>query len=284
MEAIKQSEKKLTISCYSINTKKPYLSHIKGFLDFCGNKPEQDKIEDYLYELRAKRNYEPSSLNTAKYALIYFFTKVLKQNLIVRLDQIRREIKNPEYFTQEQITQIISAVFNIKHKVLIEIAYGSGLRANEAISLKWNDINFEDKVINLRKGKGSKDRITILPEQTIEHLREWQKKQEEYYKSDWIFSSQARDYHISHRTFQLIIKKACKKAGLNVRAFPHKLRHSFATHMMNNGTDTRIIQKVLGHNSIKSTQRYTHVSNRDIRNLISPLDVISKGKYNEVLR
>lgn len=273
-----QTEKIIEIQCYSQKTKKAYLNYIRYFLKFCEGKPLQEKIEDFLYYLKTKRNYEPSSLNTAKYALIYFFKNTLKQNIYIHLYKIKRKEQLPKDMAMEDIGKIINVIYNIKHKALVETTYGSGLRSSEAIKIQWIDLNFNEKIIRIDNGKGGRDRIVRLSDKAIEHLKEWQKAQKP--ESRYVFNSGKEDKPLTMRSFQQILIRASERAGLKINVFPHRLRHSFGTHLAKQGVNLRYIQKALGHKSIRTTERYINITDEDIKNLRSPLDA-PIVQYNE---
>ena len=285
-----QMEREIDLQYYSQDTKKAYLSHARNFIIFCKNNPVelygekavQERIKDYLHHL-IKKGYKASSLNTAKYALIYYFEQVRHEQIRVRLSKIKRPIQYPKCLAELDIKLLIEATKNLKYRTLIELTYGSGLRLSEAISVQWEDIDFQDSILNVVHGKGAKDRITIISEQTLQHLKDWKIEQEKLnQKSKWVFNSSQRNFHICQKSFQNKLKDSAKKAGLEVNVFVHRLRHSFGKHLFDNGTDSRYIQKLLGHGSLKTTERYIYVSNRDIKNIKSPLDKIAdRGLYKE---
>lgn len=162
---------------------------------------------------------------------------------------------------------MIDATSNIKHKLILKILYGCGLRVSEIVNLKKPDINFQERLMHIKLSKGKKDRFVRIPESIKEELESYFKLN----KEEILFPSN-REGKLTTATIQAIIKKAGKKAGIKKEVYPHLLRHSFATHLLERGTDLRLIQKLLGHSDIKTTQIYTQISQASIKNIKSPLD------------
>lgn len=269
---LQKFNKLATINCLSATTKRTYEKHIQKFVNCYGDVPDQKHIIDHLYYLREYRHYDNSSLNVAKSALIYYYNAVLEQEIIIKIPNIRRQHKLPIVARRLDIRKILSEIKNTKHNLLIRLCYGCGLRLSEIVRLTWIDIDFETKLVRVNQGKGNKDRIIKLPDSIILQLNGFRQtgknKGEGYiFYSDWDINR-----HISTRTFQQVLKKACRKAKLPISYSPHKLRHSFATHSLENGTDLRLIQEELGHKSLQTTQRYTHITQDRISKATSPLD------------
>lgn len=176
----------------------------------------------------------------------------------------------PKMLTKEEVRKIINAVENPKHKLMLKICYGMGLRVSEVASLKLSDISSAEKTVLIEQGKGKKDRIVILPDSTLAELREYYL---EYRPKVYLFEGQYGGAY-SIRSIQAVFKRAMDKAGVKKKIGIHGLRHSFATHLLETGTDIRFIQELLGHNSIKTTQVYTHVTDVSKANIKSPLDTL----------
>lgn len=273
MEEIKQFNQTIEVQCYSQSTKKSYNFHIKKFLSFYHNDLRQENIEKHLYYLRTKKNYSPESINLVRAALIYFFTKILKQKITIDIPTIKRSKALPRPVDRDVIINLIQHTYNLKHRVLIELVYSSGIRPFEAVRLKWNDINVMDKSLRINLGKGRKDRITILSDFVVPHLIDL--KSNKPSNNDYIFYSQARpNTHISKKTFQKVLEKASMKANIGFIVTPYQLRHSFATHSLEDGTDIRHIQELMGHSSTKTTEIYTRVTKQRLLKIRSPLDNI----------
>jgi len=177
----------------------------------------------------------------------------------------------PEILTLNEVKKLIDSTLNPKHRLIIKLLYGCGLRVSEIVNLQKQNINFEENLIHIRLAKGKKDWFVKLPSSVKKDLKNYS----ELNKDKILFPSN-RSGKLTKDTIQKIVQNASKKAGIKKRVYPHLLRHSFATHLLESGTDLRIIQKLLGHSSIKTTQIYTQISQASIKNIKSPLDNIKR--------
>jgi len=203
-------------------------------------------------------------------ALLYYFRTVLKRDSFeIKLPRPRKEHHLPTVLTMEECFRIFSNVDNPKHKLLLLIGYGAGLRRSEIVALKWADILFAEHKIHVKQAKGNKDRIVMLPYSIVAYLEDYRRL---YPKDDWVFAGQYKGEALSGRTVQQVMHNAVAKAGLEKKATVHTLRHSFATHLLESGTDIRYIQRLLGHASLNTTMIYTHITPKAERKIISPLD------------
>ena len=173
----------------------------------------------------------------------------------------------PEVLTAEEVKNLINSIHNYKHKLILKLLYGCGLRVSELVSLKKEDINFTESLIHIKLSKGRKDRFVKIPESIKEDLHKYL----DLTLTNLVFES-AKGGKLNTATIQKIVKDSAKKAGIKKHVHPHTLRHSFATHLLEQGTDLRLIQKLLGHSDIKTTQIYLSVSQQLIKNIKSPLD------------
>lgn len=265
-------ETELRIRGYSEITIKSYLRHNKDFLKYV-NKPsksitEQD-VKKYISSLMT-RKHKPASINLALSSIKFYFISILKKNIFTEVKAPKIEKKLPTVLTKLEVRQLLNAPKNPKHKLLIELLYSSGLRVSEAVSLKVNDLDLFDKMGVVRSGKGKKDRNIILSKGFIENLKDYLKERED--DSEYIFNSY--NGHLTTRMAQRIVSESAKEANIKKRVFCHALRSSFATHLLEAGTDIRVIQVLLGHADISTTQRYTKVSNEQLKKVVSPLDVL----------
>ena len=269
-----QSQIFMDIENYSESTKKCYQQHIGQFTRKYGKSPEQDKIIDYLHYLYKDKHYSATSLVIAKSALLYYYNKVLCNTVTIRLPKIRRPKTLPNPIGRLTIKKLLANISNRKHRLIVELTYSAGLRLEDAVKAKWIDLDFITKTIRINQGKGNKDRISLLSDKVIKDLIIYRNIR--YNKSSpFIFDSEQRpETHISKKTFQCILATASKKAKLGFRVHPHQLRHSFATHSLENGTNLRYVQEMLGHSSIKTTQIYTKVTKDEIAKQKSPLDFL----------
>jgi len=206
--------------------------------------------------------YQP--INKKECSINNFF----KKNKIPK-PKIIKENQLPNIISKTQILEIIEKEPNKKHKLIIETLYSTGIRVSEIIKLKKENIDFENNIVNIKGGKGNKDRITIISKNLIEKIKEYilQTNPKKYiFESEW----KGNKKQLDERTIQLIVKNASQRIKLIIS--PHTLRHSFATHLLEQGTDIRHIQKLLGHSKLETTQIYTHVAKNNLKNIKNPLD------------
>jgi site-specific recombinase XerD len=217
-----------------------------------------------------EKGLSPSSLNMVVNALLYYFRTVLKKDSFeIKLPRPRREHHLPTVLTMEECFRIFGFVDNPKHKLLLLIGYGAGLRRSEISTLKWQDILFDEHKIHIKQSKGNKDRIVMLPVSIVAILQNYRAI---YPSDEWVFAGQYKGEAISASTVQVVMRQAVAKAELEKKATVHTLRHSFATHLLESGTDIRYIQQLLGHANVNTTMIYTHITPRAAKNIISPLD------------
>jgi integrase/recombinase XerD len=183
----------------------------------------------------------------------------------------KKQIQNPNFFNQDEITQILKQTNNIKHKTMLMLAYSTGMRISEVINLKVWQIDSKRMQIKIEQAKGKKDRMTPLSPVLLVMLREYFIAYKPL-KTGYLFFGQLPTEPYSTRSLQLVLQAAKQRAGILKPGSVHALRHSFATHLLDKGTDVTMIMKLLGHNDIKTTLRYLHVTNRDVLQIISPLD------------
>lgn len=272
-EIIERFYKHLVIEDYSKQTIKSYSSALKLFLEFVEilnlDQITEKEIQDYLYYCKNKKNYSFSAMKQAIASIRYLYLKVLlkppPQSLSIEL---RKPNQLPIVLSKINVVKLINATSNLKHKTILLLIYSAGLRLGELLNLKLGDIDSETMKIHIRQSKGKKDRYIMLSENVLNLLREYYKL---YKPKDYIIEGQKGGKY-SPKSVQNIFKAALKKAGIKKKATVLTLRHSFATHLLDEGTDIRYIQELLGHRKLETTQIYTHVSSHSINKIKSPAD------------
>lgn len=265
-ELLQKLKERCILRGFSKQTIKSYIYNVSKFLEFIeksGLNLVQGSVKSYLLSQNV-------SINTSRLqhaSISFFFREIL--NKPFSLEEIpikKKEKKLPKVISKEKIKQMIEITENLKHKLVIKLLYSSGLRLQELINLKRKDIDFERNVLNVRKGKGNKDRITLISEGLKLDLLKYYSNTN--FQTEFVFEGRHGKY--TKKSVQKILDLAGKKLGIKVT--PHMLRHSFATHLLEVGTDIRHIQKLLGHSDLSTTEIYTHVSTKDLSKIKSPLD------------
>lgn len=255
LEKLKQE---MRIRRFSPKTIKSYLHYNTYLLNFTRKSPtdiNQTDVRAYLENL-CDNDVSASTLNTAYSALKFYFEKILCRKFFINLPRTKKDKKLPVVLSKKEILDIINACDNIKHKLIIQVLYCSGLRVSEVVSLKTIDVDFNRKIIHLKGAKGAKDRITIISEVVLKNIEKYLTK---FKPKKYLFES-SRGEILTTRTIQAIVSQNTKKAGLNKPVSPHSFRHSFATHLLESGLDIRYIQSLLGHERLETTQIYTKVA------------------------
>lgn len=259
---------------YSHKTIKAYLSGLRGFVRyFKPRHPRQatnDDLRKYLLHLIEDEKLSPATVNQVFNALRFLYVELYKAPFLIGgIPRPKKEKKLPVALSQSEVLSIFENVENVKHRTVLMLIYSAGLRIGEAVRLKVEDIDGERKMIHLRGGKGKKDRYTVLSEVILQQLRQYYKL---YRPQGYLFEGSVGRAHIAERSIQNVFHRAVNAAGIRKSVSVHSLRHAFATHLLESGTDLRYIQELLGHSSIKTTEIYTHVSRRSLGKIISPLD------------
>ncbi|MCZ8331227.1 MAG: site-specific integrase [Flavobacterium sp.] len=274
IEAIEKFKQYLRSKRYSESTITTYSEALKSFFTFFNSKSinlitNEDIIcynNDYVLKNKLSASYQNQVVNAVK---LYF--KTIKDTMIEveKIHRPKRAKVLPNVLSKEEVKKILDAHSNLKHKAMLSMIYSCGLRRSELLNLKFSDIDSKRNIVIIRQSKGKKDRITPLSAKILDLLRRYYK---EYSPKTYLFEGQEKNTQYSARSLEEVLKKSVKLASINKPVTLHWLRHSYATHLLESGTDLRYIQELLGHNSSKTTEIYTHVSTKNIQQIKSPFD------------
>ena len=252
----------LRLCNYSDKTIKTYLHYNSELLRFANKFSDEiniQDIKDYL-DFLFRQGRSPVTVNQAISALKFYYTKIMSRNFFDGINKVIRpknSKKLPTVLSKEEIIKIISSAENKKNKLIIQVLYTSGLRVSELRNLKINDVDFNRKIITVKAGKGKKDRITIISAVVLDNINKYLL---EYKPIKYLFENSQLNKKLTTRTLQIVITDSAKKANINKNISAHTLRHSFATHQLENGVNLRYIQSMLGHSRLETTQIYTKVA------------------------
>lgn len=263
--------RELAIRKYSVSTSRAYMIYNRAFLVYAGVPVQEIRDAhawDFLDYMATVRGARPSTIRLIISALQFYFAQVRRRDPF-RLRRPGKDRNLPFVLSREEVMRILRSPTNRKHRVVLALIYSCGLRVSEASKMCVADLDFDRSVVRIRSGKGRKDRYTILSARLKPILKR-------YFDSKpvtrWLFPGQNPAEPLSIRSIERIFENACKKSGIEKDVSVHDLRHAFATHLLESGTDLRYIQKLLGHASSRTTEIYTHVSNTTLTRIRSPLD------------
>ena len=263
----------LRLRNYSLSTQKVYIYHVAAYARYIGRSPDELGPEDvrrYLLHLIHEKQVSWSWWKQAVAALRFFYGTTLgREDTLPEIPYPKKETRLPEVLSMAEVERLFRAVSNLKHRTLLMTLYGAGLRVSEALALRAEDIDSARMVLHVRRGKGRKHRVVLLSPVLLERLRHYWK---ETRPGHWLFPGQDPDRPLSAYTVQRVVRQARLRAGLHKHVTPHTLRHSYATHLLEAGTDVRVIQALLGHAYLQTTNRYTHVTQRHLGVVQSPID------------
>jgi integrase/recombinase XerD len=269
---LKSLEVELRLRGFSKQTSKIYLYYNSKFLDYIKKTPDEiteNDIKEFL-AYKMSENLSNCSIGLIRSAIKFYYSEILGRNIIF-VKTPRGDKKLPIVLSKKEIKDLLDKTENIKHKLLIELLYSTGIRLSECVNLKYGDLDLDSNIGFVRKGKGSKDRIFIISDIFKKDLISY-REDHGFDKDGFIFEVNGRK--MSPRGIQYAIKISAERAGINKDVHVHTLRHSFATHLLENGVDIRKIQKLLGHSNLSTTQIYTQVSSDEIKKIRSPLDML----------
>jgi len=267
---LEKLENEIKLRGYSPKTLKAYLKYNKDFIYYVKKNSEIVGVEDvksFLGYLISDKKLSARSVNLARASLLFYYNEVLGKGFIgIKTPKIARKL--PVVLSKNEVKHLIKYAGSEKSRLMIKMLYASGIRVSELVNMKVNQLDLDKNMAWVRGGKGSKDRLVILSEKLVFELR----KHLENHSSEFLFNG--RQGALGVRNIQQIVNVATRRAGIKKVVTPHTLRHSFATHLLDNGTDIRLIQELLGHADLSTTQIYTHVSDEAKRRVKSPLDMI----------
>ena len=267
-EFLDKLETELKISKNSEYTIRNYLKANKELLEFASKSPENISTDD-VKNFMAKNLSDKSSMSTILFlaAIKYSFTNLLQNDITASIKRPKKERKIPSVLSKQEIKKLLENLSNQKSKLMISLIYACGFRVSEIVNLKITDLNLPERIGHVRQGKGKKDRIFNIPEFLVEDLENQIEKQKQ---KEFLFTGHSGK-KLSTRNIQKIVSSAAKRAGLQ-NVHTHTLRHSFATHLLEDSVDIRKIQELLGHSDLSTTQIYTHVSTEELKKIKSPID------------
>ena len=263
----------------STRTIDTYLACMRNFVRFFGTSPEklgEKEIRAYLHYLTKEKGASQSTVSQTYSALKFFYATTLKRDWgPYKIPRGKKGKTLPVVLSIEEVKTLLSSVGNLKHQAILTVIYSGGLRISEAVHLKVSDIDSKRMTIRVSQGKGNKDRYTLLANGTLDILRIYWKR---YSPKDWLFPGGRASTPLSVSTVQKAFKETCLQVGIKKQCSVHTLRHSFATHLLENGTDLYHIQQLLGHASPRTTTVYLHLSRKGLTQITNPLDRITKKK------
>jgi len=283
LEELAKVHQKLVLKGYSEHTLRNYKHELAQFFKYFENfdlkNVDKEQIENYIFYMLDKYKISESKQNVAINAIKFYYEKVLGMPREYYDIQRPKGVKSlPNVMSQEEVFKLINYPKNIKHKAVLYTIYSCGLRMSEVLNLRIKDIHSDEGFVFVKGGKGKKDRHTVLSKHLVELLREYYKKEKPSY---WLFEGRDGGKY-SPKSVQAIFRKAQQATGVNPWATPHTLRHSFATHLLESGENLRNIQIMLGHDSSKTTEIYTHVINVSNKKIQNPLDnMLNSHKFED---
>jgi len=273
----------MSVRGFKEDTRRDYVRHVRAFAAFIGRSPDTATAEELrLFQLhQTQSGLRPPSINSTVSALRFFFTVTLdRPDLARRLTVVPYPRRIPTVLSVEEVRLLLQAASAPKYKAAFATAYGAGLRVSEVVALKVGDIDSERMLLRVERGKGGKDRHAMLSPQLLELLRAWWRegrRRSLLLPGGWLFPGRDPVEPLSARQLCRVVRAAAQAAGINKRVSPHTLRHSFATHLLEQGVDVRVIQTLLGHAKLDTTALYTRVANITIRAVTSPLDRLASS-------
>lgn len=272
----KQMEQDMVVRGFSVRTRESYLRAVRGLAKYYRRSPDQvsaAEVQDYLAYLIEERKLARSSCNVAVSGLRFFHRHTLqRKESEFELPYVRRRQKLPEIPSREEIEQVFATTLHTRERVMLMLAYGAGLRVSEIANLQIADIDSAQRCIRVRDGKGGKERFTLLSARLLEELRAYWRS---YRPKTYLFPGRGGNRPINVCAIQRVWRKAMQRAGISKACGIHGLRHAFATHLLEAGTDLVTIKRLMGHASLSTTMRYLHLTKERMLGTASPLDLLA---------
>jgi integrase/recombinase XerD len=265
----------MNVRKFGEKTQNDYIRHVKSFSTFLGWSPAKATPEDLRrYQVhQSSAGEQPSSINSSVAALRFFFRVTLNRpDMSHHLTRVPMPEKLRVVLSKEEVAQLLEAAPGVKYKAAFSVAYGAGLRVSEVAYLKVSDIDSKRMLLRVEQGKGKRDRYAMLSPRLLARLRQYWLVAK---PRNWLFPGQDPLFPITTRQLHRVICSTAEALGINKRVTPHVLRHSFATHLLDQGVDIRVIQVLLGHAKLESTAIYTKVATKVLRSVTSPLDLLT---------
>lgn len=266
-------DRELRIRGYAENTRKSYIGNMRCFVRHFMRSPDEltaEHVKQYQLFLTKEKGVSWSTFNVHVCAIRFFYREVLRVEWdIEQIHYQKRGRRLPVILSGEEVSALLDVTTNLKHRALLMTLYSAGLRAGEAVHLRLVDIDSGRMMIRVDQGKGRKDRYVMLSERLLLALRRYWR---EYQPALWLFPGQDPSCPLTRASLNHLFARAKERAGIRKRVSPHSLRHAFATHLLERGVNIRVIQRLLGHRSLRSTEIYTHVAESYVRDTRSPLD------------
>jgi len=268
-DPINKFKQEMRLRGFSLKTIKSYTYYIRKILNESSKNArsvDSADVRNFLDRM-VDDGASASTINIAHSALKLYFGKILHRKFFASLPRVKKSKHLPVVLTKNEVLKLIEVTQNLKHRTILSIMYGGGLRVSEVVRIKISDIDLENMFLRVNQGKGKKDRVTLISKKSKNILA---KQIELKNKNDYLFTN-GWGGRLTETSVQKIVRNSAKLAGINKLITPHTLRHSFATHLLENGTDIRYIQELLGHSNLRTTQIYTHVAGNDLKNIESLL-------------
>ncbi len=279
---LSRMEQEMKLRNLSRKTTKSYLFHVNRFLGFTRKPPASitgDDVRKYISYFFRDDGSNYSSVRQCLSSLNFLFNIVFHKDVLLNIPYPKKERRLPTVLTREEVSLLFSSTTNPKHRLLLKLIYSCGLRVSEAATLKTTDLDLDNRTLHIRCGKGKRDRIVPIPESLCKEIREFILPSNQ---NPYLFVSRpGREGHLTTMSVNMIVKKATRKAAIKKSVRPHTLRHSFATHLLEQGTDIRYIQEFLGHKRITTTELYTQVSRVSLKGISNPLDKLPETKEHK---